>query len=206
MPMLNLLKNKRSASLIELIMVILVIGIISAIVCGVVIYFVQLFIYSPRQLDVEKVALEISSTMIEGNPNIRGLRFTQSIIDASDTQFSYTYGYPTAADQLSVRFRWDNGDGHIYRSTSTDGGSNWSAESVIPYYISPGVTIDGKDTPGVIFTYKKAADAAWVSGSDPLADIRRVVIEVTLKTGAGSFKDFQGDVDILTSSEIKDFS
>jgi len=204
--MVKRIKNRKAASLIEMIMVILVIGIISAIACGVVIYFVQMFIYSPRQLDVEKIALEVSKTMIEGDPDIRGLRFTREIIDASDAQFSYTYGYPTAADQLSVRYRWDNTDGHIYRSTSTDDGSNWSAESPIPYYIPSSITIDGKTTTGVIFNYTKAGDVDWVSGSDPLADIRRVVIDITVTTGTGEFSNFQGRLDITSSVEIKDYS
>jgi len=186
-------------------MVILVIGIISAIACGVVIYFVQMFIYSPRQLDVQKLALEVSKTIIEGDPDIRGIRFARSIIDASDGQFSYTYGYP-AANQLSVRYRWDNTDGHIYRSTSTDQGSSWSAESVIPYYMPASITIDGKTTPGVIFDYKKAGDVDWVSGSDPLADIRRVEIDITVMTGTGEFSNFQGEIDITSSAEIKDYS
>ena len=187
-------------------MVILVIGIISAIACGIVIYFVQMFIYSPRQLDVQKLALEVTKTIIEGDPEIRGMRFARSIIDASDGQFSYTYGYPTAVNQLSVRYRWDNTDGHIYRSTSTDQGSSWSAESVIPYYMPSSIAIDGKTTPGVIFDYRKTGDADWVSGSDPLADIRRVEIDITVKTGTGEFSNFQGGLDITSSAEIKNYS
>ena len=204
--MVKQIKSRKAASLIELIMVILVIGIISAIACGIVIYFVQMFIYTPRQLDVEKIALQVSKTIIEGDPDVRGARFARSIIDASDAQFSYTYGYPAAANQLSVRYRWDNTDGHIYRSTSTDQGSSWSAESVIPYYMPSSITIDGKTTPGVIFDYTKAGDLDWVSGSDPLTDIRRVAIDITVTTGTGEFSNFQGGLDITSSAEIKDYS
>ena len=99
--------------------------------------------------------------MSDGNQNVRGIRYARRIIDASAAQFSYTYGYPTAADQLSVRFRWDAAAKHIYQSTSTNGGSSWSAESVVPYHIPNSITIDGKDTLSVIFTYKKVADADY---------------------------------------------
>ena len=196
------------ATLIELIMVILIVVVIGATVAGVVLHFVQLFMYSPRQLDTQKIGQELSYAMIEGNPDIRGIRYTREVIDASDTQFSYTYGYPTAANQLSVRFRWDSSDDHIYRSTSTNGGSSWSSETTIPYYLENNTTttIDGKDTAGVIFAYKKAADADWVSGVDSLTDIRRVVISINVKTGTGSFAGFHGSFDFTCSVEIKDFT
>jgi len=201
------IENKNGVTLVELVILILVVTIIGATMAGVVLHFVQLFIYSPRQLDTQKLAQEITWTMIEGNPDVRGMRFTRSssIIDASATQFSYTYGYPTAANQLSVRFRWDSDDKHIYRSTSTDGGSTWSAESVIPYYMPSAVSIDGKDTASVIFTYKKAGDADWVSGTDALNTIRRAIISINLATGSGDFADFQASYDFTTSVEVKGF-
>lgn len=201
---INRIKNKKSATLIELIILILVVAIIGATISGVVIFFVQLFMHSPRQLDVQKIAQEITYTVIEGDQDVRGARYTRTVIDASATQFSYTYGYPTS-NELSVRFRWDVSDGHIYRSTSTDGGLNWSAETVTPYYMSDTITIDGKDTPSVIFTYKKANDADWVSGTDALNTIRRFIISINVKTGAGGFSDFQGSFDFTSSVEIKGF-
>ncbi|MCF7908236.1 MAG: hypothetical protein K9L86_05155 [Candidatus Omnitrophica bacterium] len=198
-----MVKIKKCETLIELIMTMLIVSIVAAVVAGAMIFFVQLFIYSPRQLDCQKIAQEISNLMIEGTPDARGLRYTRSIIDASSTQFSYSYGYPAVV--LSVRFRWDSGDGHIYRSISTNSGGSWSAESVVPYYIPTELTIDGKDTTGVIFSYKKASDADWVLGVDALTDIRRVIISITVKTATGNFDDFQGSVDLTQSVEIKSF-
>jgi len=203
--MVNCLKNKKGATLIELIVLILIVAIIGATIGGIAIFFVQLFMYSPRQLDTQKIAQELTHTMTEGTPDIRGIRYTRMIIDASSTQFSYTYGYPTPDDQLSVRFRWDNTDGHIYRSTSADDGVTWSAEEVIPYYILSTTTVDGKDTPGVIFTYKKANDADWISGTDTINEIQRVSIDINVKTGAGNFNAFEGSSDVTSSVEIKSF-
>ena len=203
--MVKNIRNKKAATLVEMVMVISVIAIIGATIAGTIVFFVQLFIYSPRQLDVQKIGERLNSIMIEGDQDTRGIIYTRSVIDASATQFSYTYGYPTADDQLSVRFRWDGTAKHIYQSTSTNGGSSWSAEAVIPYHMPSSITIDGKDTPSVIFTYKKANDADWVSGSDDLVDIRRLILSINAKSGAGSFADFQGATDITSSVEIKNF-
>ena len=204
-----ILKNNRGASLIELIMTILVVAIIGATIIGVIVFMVQIYMYTPNQLDTQKIGEELSRTMLEGDQNVRGIRYTRSVLDASATQFSYTYGYITVPatptkDTLAVRFSWNSGDKHIYRSTSTDAGATWSS-AVVPYYILPGLTIDGKDVAGVIFTYKKAGDVDWVSGTDPLSAIRRVTISINLKTGSGSFDNFEGNTNITFSAEIKGF-
>jgi len=203
--MVKKIKNKKAATLVELMIITLVIAVMGATMAGAVVFFVQLFVYSPRQLDVQKVGERLNNIMIEGDQDARGIRYTRSVIDASATQFSYTYGYPVAANKLSVRFRWDAIAKHIYQSTSNDGGSTWSAEAVTPYHMPSSITIDGKDTPSVIFTYRKDNDAAWMSGSDNLVDIRRLILNITAKSGAGNFANFQGATDFISSVEIKDF-
>ena len=203
--MVKNIRNKKAATLVEMIMITSVIAIVGATIAGAVVFFIQLFTYSPRQLDVQKVGERLNNIMIEGDQDTRGIRYTRNVIDASATQFSYTYGYPTLDDQLSVRFRWDETVKHIYQSTSTNRGSSWSAETVIPYHMPSSITIDGKDTPSVIFTYKKANDADWVSGSDDLVDIRRLILSINTKSGAGNFANFQGAVDSTSSVEIKNF-
>jgi len=199
-----MVKTKRAATLVEMVIITLIVAIMAAIASGAIIFFVQLFMYSPRQLNTQKIAQEFSSVIIEGNPDVRGLRYTREIIDASATQFSYTYGYP-ATNELSVRFRWDAASKHIFRSTSTDGGSTWSTEELIPYHINSSVTIDGKDIPSVIFIYKRSDESDWISGTHPLTSISRVVVGINLKTGAGNFANFQGSFDLVFSAEIKDF-
>jgi len=196
---------KKGATLIEVVITILMIGVLAAIGSSSIVFLVQLFIYCPRQLDVQKTAETISNVIIDGNQDVRGIRYTRSIIDASDTQFSYVYGYPNPADQLSVRFRWDPTTKHIYQSTRPSGSAVWSSEVTIPYHIASVTTIDGKDTPSVIFAYKKAGDVNWASGTDALTDIRRVILSISVKTGAGNFANFQGTTEISSSAEIKNF-
>ena len=202
---MSLVRNKKGATLVELMIIVVVVAIIGATIGGTVIFFVQMFMFSPRQLNTQNIAIEITNIIIEGDQNIRGVRCATEVLDASAVQFSYTYGYPAEDDQLSVRFRYDAADDYIYRSTSTNGGSSWSSEEVIPYYIQSTIDVDGKDVSSVIFTYKKANDAAWVSGIDALSDIRRVVVSLNVKSQTGVFQDFQGSSDMTSSAEIKNF-
>ena len=198
-------KNRKAVTLVELVILTLLVGVVGATFAGGVIFFVQLFVYSPHQLDVQKISQGITFEIVEGNQDARGIRYTRSIIDATAIQFSYTYGYPTSDDQLSIRFRWDETTKHIYKSTSTDGGSIWSAETVIPYHMPASITIDGKNALSVIFTYKKDNDVDWTSGIDALTNIRRVIISFNIKTGTGEFVNFQGATEITSSVEIKKF-
>jgi len=210
--MVKFVKNKIGATIIELVMMVLVLTTITATGVGVIIFFMQLFVYTPRELSVQKIGQELNEMIIEGDQNVRGLRYANNIIDASSTQVSYTYGYPPAVLGQSVRFRWSSLDKKIYRSTSSDLGANWSLEIAIPYHIQGNtlITIDGRTTPGVIFTYKKLDDAGdefeeedWHFGSDPLSSIRRVIINIRVKTGSGEFKSFHGSSDLMSAVEIK---
>lgn len=204
--MVRHITNKNGVTLVESVITLVIVAIIGATIAGAVIFFVQLFMYSPRQLDTQKIGQEIAQTIIEGTSNARGIRYARNILDASSTQVSYTYGYPTNDERIAVRFRWDSATKHFHRSLSSDGGATWSAESLFPYYISNATTIDGKDTASVIFTYKKANDANWVSGTDAPSTIRRVIISINLKTGGGSFSSFEGSKNFTCSAEIKGFS
>ncbi|MDP2905549.1 MAG: hypothetical protein Q8O22_04525, partial [Candidatus Omnitrophota bacterium] len=174
---------------------------------GSIIFYAQLFMYSPRQLDTQKISQELCNIMLDGNNNARGIRFARIVVDATAAQLTYTYGYPATSDQLSVRFRWDPTNKLIYRSTLIPGGA-WSAEGVVPAYLSTqsAVIVDGKDSPGVIFTYKKANNVNWVAGTDALNLIRRVIISLNIKTGSGAFASFQGSFNFSASAEIKGFS
>jgi hypothetical protein len=77
---------------------------------------------------------------------------------------------------------------------------------MVPYYnTSWRTTINGKDSPAVIFTYKKADEADWISGTDPLSAIRRVIISINVKSGTGAFGALEGSFNTTASAEIKGF-
>ncbi len=197
--------NPRGFTIVELAVTTLIVAIIGLTMAGSIIFFVQLFMYSYRQLDTQKIAQELMDTMIEGTPDIRGIRYARTVIDASSTQFTYTYGYPTPADQLSVRFRLQR-DGrvyHVYRRTRPGTGGTWSTAALVPYYVTSGVTVIGRSSPQVIFTYRQAGDVPWTGGSTSL--IRRVIINIRVQTGSGAFNAWQGSFDLASSVEIKGF-
>jgi len=181
--------NRKGATFIELIMTLLILAIIGATVVGVIVFFVQLFVYSPPQSDTVKIAREIGDIMFEGenigNANtqaVRGIRFARAVLTGANApstqQFCYTYGYvnapaatfPTAspdnsANRLSVRFRWKNDatGKHIYRSTSTDAGASWSTETAVPYYnTNSAIQVDdlSQSGTGAVFSYKKIVSGA----------------------------------------------
>lgn len=200
-----MLKEKKGSSIIEVTMLVIVLGIVGSVVVGVILFFMQLFVYTPRALNVQKIGQELNEKVIEGDALVRGLRYATNIIDASSTQLSYTYGHLPDLPGQSVRFRWSAVDKKIYRSTSSDGGLNWSGEIVIPQYLhnNTSILIDGKDVAGVIFSYKKDDDADWVLGTDSLTAIRRVIFSINVKTGTGSFKSFHGSCNLTSGVEIK---
>ena len=203
--MAHSMRKKEGATVIELTVMIMVVAIIGLAMSSAIVFFSQLFVYTPRQLDAQKIAQDLMAAMTEGDQDVRGARYARTVIDASDTQFTYTYGYPTSSDQLSVRFRLQR-DGQVYRvyrRTRPSGGGNWSRDTLVPYYVPPGVTIVGKNSPQVIFTYRQAGDAAWNGGAT--STIRRVIIDIRVQTGSGSFSSWQGSFDLTSGVEIKGF-
>jgi type II secretory pathway pseudopilin PulG len=198
--------EKKGFTFVELIVLTLVVAIIGAAMTGTIIFFTHVFVYSPRQMDTQKIAQELMSIMTEGDQNVRGIRYARSVLNAQDRVFSYTYGYPAASDVRSVRFKLQR-DGrvwHMYRSTRSGLTGNWSPDVLIPYYVPSEVPIAGRDSPQLIFTYRQAGDAAW-DGANPNA-IRRVIISIRVQTGSGSFDSWQGSCDLTSSVEIKGFS
>lgn len=204
------MKDQDGWTLIELVVSMLVVAIMGAVFSGAIIFFVQMFLYGPRQLNTQQIAQELDNLVIEGVPDVRGIRYAGStgIIDASAAQFSYTYGSVSAPagaayDNLSVRLRWNAGNKHLYRSINS--GAGWSAESQIPVFTAADISIDGKAGAGIIFQYKKDNDADWASGTDPLSAIRRVILNVTVNTGSGGFSESEGTFDLTTGAAIKSF-
>lgn len=192
------IKNKKGVTLIELIITITAISIIALAVGTVIIYLWQEFLYLPKQLNVRQVGQAILDEITEGTESVRGLRFAKSITSASVSQINYKYGYPATTDEHTVTLRWDNTNKRFYRAI--DGG----AEEAIPYY-SVGTNAQGKTTPTTVFTYYKADGSAWVSGTDALITIKRVQIDINITTGTGSFAAYEGNLNMSSSIEIKQY-
>ena len=168
-------KQRNAFTLIELIMVIAIIGVLSVSGAWLMVYFVRNSAYIPNQLNTDMAASDALKIMIEGDSQAKGLRFSR-LISAIPSNNQITF---TNQDGQSISYRLDTGTNSLYRSIS--GG----AEAQIPYYAT-GVSITGKS--GTLFTYYDVNEAVTAVA----ANVRRIAIDLIVKTGSGSYNDWQG--------------
>jgi prepilin-type N-terminal cleavage/methylation domain-containing protein len=189
---------KKGVTLIELIVAMLSISIIALAAGTVLIYLWQEFLYLPRQLKARQVGQAVLDEMTEGTTAVSGLRFAKSITGATVSQVNYTYGYPATEDEHTVVLRFDSTNKKIYRSFDS------GPEEAVPYY-SVGTNIGGKTVSTTVFTYYKADGSAWVLGVDALSAIKRVQADINITTGTGAFASYEGNVNISSGVEIKQY-
>jgi len=182
-------KQSNAFTLIELIMVIAIIGVLSVSGAWLMVYFVQNSTYIPNQLNTDMLATDALKIMIEGDSRAKGLRFSQ-LISAIPSNNQITF---TNQDSQSIGYRLDTSANILYRSIS--GG----AEAQIPYYATSGVSIAGKD--GALFTYYDTNE----TGTAVAANVRRIAINLIVKTGSGSYNDWQGQSSQGSSIAVKKF-
>lgn len=199
-------------SLVELIVTSVIVGILALVTSAILISFINIMIYAPRQLKVKSIAGDILSAIIDGDSGRWGIRDAVSVHDATAAQFTYMTGYPANDDKRYVRFRWDGSDHRIYRSVSSLGAdvvtppdATFGAEEPLPYYAGSDVKVDGPSSaPSVIFSYYKSDGSSWTSSS-PLTDIRRVDITCVVKTGNGEFGSYQGSYQVTSGVEVRQY-
>jgi prepilin-type N-terminal cleavage/methylation domain-containing protein len=170
-------------TLIELVMVIAIIGVVSATGAYLMLYLIQHSIYLPNQMNVAMIGDEILNTVIEGNGQAKGLRFTTAVSSAGSSSVGFTN-----ADGQNVVFTWDSGAKKI--TASIDGG----AAATIPYYLPSAIYVEQKDAVP-IFAYYDGNEAATATASE----VRRVQMEFRVRSGSGSFQDWQSQTDFASS-------
>ena len=190
-------KEKKAFTLIEFVMVI---SAVSVMAVGAVVFFIpltNLFFVSPRQAAVEFMGQEILDLIIDGNTQVKGLRFLKAISSASATQIDYT-----DADDKTVSIRWDQPSLKFYRNINSAG------EVSLPLYCTASTKIQGKAAADIIFSFFDTAGAEIASPVDAgsLNLIKRAKIDITVYTGSGAIKDFQGRVNLTAGVDIKTFS
>lgn len=181
--------KRRGFTFIEAITVIIIIGILASAAAVLLFDFIKNSVFLPNKLNMEMLAKDALDIIVEGDSSAKGLRFSKSITNAQSNRVDFVN-----QDGLTIYYRWDSGVNKLYRSISA------GPEQSLPYYAAAsGIVITGKS--GVMFNYY---DANEVATSNPI-NVRRVNIALIVKTGTGSYSDWQGQSEQSSSVAVKKF-
>ena len=168
--------DRKGFTFIELVTAMVILSIMAAAGSFILVYLVQSAVFMPNQLGMDMLAADALDSMIEGDPQAGGLRFSRAVTRAR--AYAVTF---RDQDDRRVRYRLNRRDNKLYRSVQ--GG----AEQLLPYYAHAGVSILGENDR--LFTYY---DAQGAETNRP-ADVRWITMTLTARTGSGSFSAWEGE-------------
>lgn len=183
--------NRKAFTLIELIMVTVIIGILSASGAYLMVYVVQNSVFIPNQLNMNMMASDALDIMIEGDNQAPGLRFSRQITVVQPYQVTYVYQDQLGANHTVVLL-FDPATSRLSRSI--DGVSK-----TVPYYIKPGTSLLAKNN--ALFTYY---DDQEVPTNNP-ANVRWITMTLIAQTGDGSYASWEGQSEQMTSVAVNKF-
>ena len=183
--------NRKGFTLIELIMAMVTIGVLSACGAYLMVYVIQHSVFIPNQLNMNMMAEDAMDIMIEGDNQAPGLRFSRQITVAQAYQVTYIY-----QDQLGINHTvvLQYNPVTFRLSRSIDGVS-----STIPYYIKPGTSL--LVTNNRLFTYYNSSENSTATP----ANVRWIEMTLIARTGAGSYANWEGQSEQMTSVAVKKF-
>jgi len=189
--------NNKGFTLVELITTATVLAIIAVVAVGVIVTFMRIFLFLPREMKAKVVAHDIAEFAIEGEPNKPGLRYSETITTATATSITYVSGYPTAADQVTMTFTYDTINHQVQRTVG--------ATETIPYYDTSDITVTC--TSDIFFKYYDSAGAQITNpNTQALRDtIRRVEMTYTVMTGTGDFNQAQSSFTTTSGVDIRQY-
>jgi prepilin-type N-terminal cleavage/methylation domain-containing protein len=173
-------------TLIEVIVVMAIIAVLAVPGAWLMTYLVKNSVFIPNKLNMDMVSSDALRIMIEGDSQAKGLRFSRAISSIPNTnQITFVN-----QDSQTIIYRLDTGTSRLYRSIS--GG----AEALVPYYVASGISISGKS--GTFFSYYDSSD----SPTSVPASVCRVAVTIIAKTGTGSYADWQGQSEQVSSVAV----
>ncbi|MDP8297342.1 MAG: hypothetical protein RAP41_04075 [Candidatus Orphnella occulta] len=196
-----MVKTKKAATFIELIVTMLILTIIGSASVAFFVPVANILFYSPSQLMVDQTAQELFTILIEGDNQAKGLRFTKSITIADKDYIIFE-----TWDNDIVQYKWDATEKRIYRKINRQG------EALVPasYYLVPAsyygdITVIGQSSDAEIFQYYDvSASKLSVPVSDE-TDIEAIRMDLTLVAGSGIVKEHKGRIDVKSGVDIKQF-
>jgi len=182
-------KLLRGFSLIEVLMVIAIIAVLSGAGAWIMVYTVKNSVFIPNQLNMDKLANDALNIMITGDKQASGLRFSRSITAIAANQVNFIN-----QDGAAIIYRLDTGTNKLYRKIDA------AAEINLPFYANIGnIAISGPTaSPTTIFTYYDSAEISTAVA----ADVRRIQIILVAKSGTGSYNDWEGSSEQITSIAV----
>jgi prepilin-type N-terminal cleavage/methylation domain-containing protein len=183
-------------TLIELMVTMTILAIIAAAVAGVIATFVLLFLNLPREIKAKMIANDIAETVIKGVRDKPGIWHSISITDSTGTTCSYTAGYPTSADQVTMTFTYDTMNLKVTRTVGA------APAETIPYYTSGDSSVTCPSS--VFFKYYDAAGSQIANPNTQALrnTIRRIEMTYTVTTGTGAT---QGSYTTTAGTDIKQY-
>ena len=196
-----MVKTKKAATFIELIVTMLILTIIGSASVAFFVPVANILFYSPSQLMVDQTTQELISILVEGDNQAKGLRFTKSITIADKDYIIFE-----TWDNDIVQYKWDATEKRIYRKINRQG------EALVPasYYLVPAsyygdITVIGQSSDAEIFQYYDvSASKLSVPVSDE-TDIEAIRMDLTLVAGSGIVKEHKGRIDVKSGVDIKQF-
>ncbi len=185
--------NRKGFTLIEFIMVMTIIGVLSACGAYLMVYVIQNSVFIPNQLNMDMMTEDAMDILIEGDNVAKGLRFSRVITTLPLQPYQVTF---INQNNQTVRYRFDPVTSRLWRCV---GSCPPSAETFIPYYIKPGTSLLAKNNR--LFTYY---DNLGAITANPL-NVRWITITLVAQTGSGSYANWEGQCEQMTSIAVNKF-
>ena len=183
--------SRQGFTLVELLMVALIIGLLALPGGYLMTYMVKNSVFIPNKLSMDRLVSDALDIMIEGDSQAKGLRFSRTITNIQDYQVTFIN-----QDAQIVRYRLEISVDPILLYRSIDGGT----ETMVPYYM-PTIGVDLSVKNSKLFTYY---DVNEVVTNNP-ANVRWITVSLRAQTWDGTFANWAGKSDLLSSVAVRKF-